>query len=144
MGNIITITCRNKNCRHHMELKTGDGFSAERKANVLEETLRETKSAEDKILDLLDKGCHINYRSVYACPSCREWVEYNSPYIFEPIKKTPLGTVREYKIHYVHEKPACKKCGSDLYHIFNPLSTNNPCPKCGADNMNAKIVGNWD
>ena len=30
------------------------------------------------------------------------------------------------------------------FNIYNPLSTNNPCPKCGADNMKARKVGSFD
>lgn len=127
-----------------MELQVGVGFSLFRKSRLLEDELKSDRNADDKILELLDKGSHINYRAVYVCPHCREWVEYDNPYIFDPIRVTPLGTVREYKLRYLQEKPVCKECGSDLYHIYNPLSTNNPCPKCGADNMNAKYVGNWD
>lgn len=106
--------------------------------------VKETGEAEDKIRDLIDKGAYVSYNAIYACPYCREWVDFTTPYIYEPIRVTPLGTVREYKMHYLRGNPICEKCGSDLYHIFNPLSTNNPCPKCGADNMKAIKVGSFD
>lgn len=129
-----------------MKLWVGEGFQSGSSAWALTKKIKESREANEKILELIDKGESIHYRAIYACPCCREWYEYDSPYILDPIKVTPLGTLREYKLRYIdlNENPVCDKCGSNLYHIYNPLSANNPCPKCGADNMDAKKVGNWD
>lgn len=144
MGEILSITCRNKGCGYHVELRYGDGFGAFRWCRRIESEILEDKTVSEEIKRLLNDGNHISRRGIYICPSCRDFVEIDSPYVYEPVRVTPYGTVREYKLHYIFEKPVCRKCSKDLKHIFNPLSSYNMCPKCGMDNMKARKVGHFD
>ncbi len=145
MGCIFSITCRNKACRYHAELREGPGmklFALER--NLEKDILSGKEEASDEIKALLKSGSKVRYVATYLCPTCKEWQVGHFPYILELIKVSPYGTIREYKVHYLNGKPKCKKCDAELEFILNPRSSKNRCPKCGTDNMRFSSVGYYD
>ena len=144
MGDIISVTCRNKACRYHFEVREGESCAGFARVRKLEMQLKENRDAPDSILELLDKGEHIYAHASYLCPTCREWVNDTVLYILEKISVSPYGTVRDYKVHYLDTPPKCKKCKAELIFLLNPRSGKNKCPKCGMDNMRAKLIGSFD
>ena len=145
MGRIFTVKCRNKMCRYRKKLYEGPGAYIGAMTYQLEKKIRSgERDAPEEIKNLLKKGFDLQSVAVYFCPKCKEWINKDDPYIYEPIHISPYGTVREYKMHYVFGTPVCDECGTELVHLFNPRSSKNRCPKCGMDNLIVKQTGFYD
>lgn len=145
MGRIFNMTCRNKACRYHVELREGPGMILFAWVKTLErDILSGDEEASDEIKELLQSGHELDCVATYLCPVCHEWQVGCFPYILEKICVSPYGTIREYKVHYLNGKPQCEKCGTELEYILNPRSSKNRCPKCGSDNMKASHFGFYD
>ena len=154
MGIFYHITCRNKECRYHAELREGNNMYQCRKAKQMTEQIRsgELKVSDkimqllelkvsDKIMQLLEAGNKIQFVANYLCPKCCEFQTRGEPYLLEELHVSPYGTIREYKLHYIYGTPVCETCGSELYHILNPRSSKVKCLKCGRDNMKVGGMG---
>ena len=142
MGRIFRVTCRNKECRYSVELREGPGFVLFRRVKDLEQDIKCGKVEVPKtIAALLETGHEVNCVATYLCPVCREWQVGYEPYVFEIVKASPYGTIREYKVHHISGIPKCEKCGAELSFVLNPRSSKTPCPKCGTENM--KIGSFW-
>lgn len=144
MGSIYKIHCTNKKCGYSVELREGVGFTLFAKNHHLEDQIKESRNASKEILRLLDSGEHLSSVTSYICPTCKEWVNNNEPFIFEALHVSPYGTIRKYKLHYLNGKPKCEKCGEELIHIQNVLSGKNSCPKCGLNSMEGRQIGFYD
>ena len=145
MGRFYTITCRNKECQYKVDLYEGPGMIAFARTRRLQDDILEGRQEAPEIIkELLRKGYKLDCVTTFLCPSCNEWQTQKDPYIFEKIKVSPMGTVREYKLHFINGVPVCEKCGTELQHILNPRSSKNRCPKCGSDNMRVGGFGCYD
>lgn len=145
MGRIYSMTCRNKSCRYHVELREGPGMILFARTKTLERNiLNGDEEAPDEIKELLKTGHELECVATYLCPTCQEWQVGRFPYVFEPIIVSPYGTIREYKVHYLDGNPHCENCGTELEFILNPRSGKNWCPKCGTDNMKVGHFGFYD
>lgn len=100
MGRIYSMTCRNKSCRYHVELREGPGMILFARTKTLERNiLNGDEEAPDEIKELLKTGHELECVATYLCPTCQEWQVGRFPYVFEPIIVSPYGTIREYKVH---------------------------------------------
>ena len=141
---IYKIRCKNKQCGYCVELREGVGMFLFARNRNLEEQVKESRNASSEILRLVDSGKHIESVTSYECPTCKEWLSIDEPFVFEELHISPYGTIREYQLHYLYDKPKCKKCNSELIHIQNVLSGKNTCPKCGLKSMEGRRLGLYD
>ena len=145
MGKIYNLTCRNKDCGYHIEIREGCGMKLFSYKMTLEENIKSgEEDAPKEIKELLDQGLHIEIAATFLCPLCKEYINTKEPYILEKIHVSPYGTIREYKMHYIYNEPKCDKCGTKLIHILNPRSSKNKCPKCGCGEMRYGQPGFYD
>lgn len=126
-------------------LREDPGMRLFARTKTLEDHIKSGREeAPQEIVDLLDTGHEIDCVATFLCPTCQEWQTKNDPYILEKIRVSPYGTIREYKVHFINEKPKCEKCGTVLTFILNPRSSKNKCPKCGTENMKVGSIGFYD
>lgn len=145
MGEKVAITCRNKECRYHVELSYGVGRLGFFELRKLEkQIINGDENVNPEIRELLLKGEHLIVGATYHCPKCKEWRNPQTPYIWQALQVSPNGTVRGYALTYLDDEPKCNICGSRMIRISNPLSGNNTCPKCGQHNMKARISAIFD
>lgn len=145
MGRIYSMTCRNRACRYHVELREGPGMRLFAWIKTLQRDILSGKEeAPEEIKDLLKSGHELDCVATYLCPTCQEWQVGYFPYILERTKVSPYGTVREYRVHFLDGNPKCEKCETELEFILNPRSSKNRCPKCGEDNMMSSHFGYYD
>ena len=145
MGRIYSMTCRNKACRYHVDLREGPGMILFARTKTLEcNILSGDEEAPDEIKCLLESGNELECVATYLCPTCQEWQVGHFPYVLELINVLPYGTIRDYKVHFVNGEPKCEKCNTVLKFILNPRSSKNRCPKCGTDNMKVGNFGFYD
>lgn len=145
MGRMYSMTCRNKACRYHVDLREGPGMRSFAEIKTLERNIisGDEKAPED-IKRLLESGNELECVATYLCPTCRELQIGNYPYALELINVSPYGTIRNNIVHFVSGIPKCGKCNTELEFILNPRSSKNRCPKCGTNKMKVSRFGFYD
>ena len=145
MGRFYSLTCMNKDCNYHVDLREGPGMRIFVDVKSMELAIKEGKyEAPEDIKRLIDKGFQFWVVYTFMCPTCKEYQTCKEPFIFEPILVSPYGSVRDYKLHFLEDEPHCDECGSKLIFVPNPRSSKNKCPKCGIGEMEFHGWGYYD
>jgi len=142
MGEIYSITCKNKSCRYHKELRYGPGMMTFAKMKMFERAVIEDEVENKDAAERLKRGARIQTQGIYLCPKCQEIMNHRQYYLKEYLFTTPYGTER-YDISFPFGKPQCPQCDTELIYIRNVLSSKVKCPKCGGD-FSARAIGNYD
>ena len=142
MGELYSITCKNKACRYHTELRSGVGMIGFARMKNFEKDILEGKIENSVALKSIKEGAHIRACGIYLCPNCQELVNDSSYYLIENLTYSPFGTPR-YDVAFPFGEPHCARCGSKLEHIRNVLSSKVKCPRCNGD-LNARKAGCFD
>ncbi len=142
MGLIYHLTC--KQCRYHTEIREDPGMRLFVRTKELEDAILSGKEpASEQIRTLLENGCSVSCVHPFLCPVCKTIETREDPYIFKPVRVTPHGTVREYRVHYIYGIPKCGKCQSELQFIPNARSSKVRCPKCSGT-LHVSDIGYYD
>lgn len=142
MGEIYSITCRNKACRYHKELRSGVGMLGFARMKNFERDILDGKIENEAALNSINEGAQISACGVYLCPQCKDFVTDGTYYLIENLTYSPYGTPR-YDISFPFREPHCSHCGNKLEYIRNVLSSKVKCPKCNGD-LNQKRAGHFD
>lgn len=142
MGDIYSITCRNKDCRYHVSLRDGVGMMGFARLKNFEKALLEGEILNEKALTSIQNGARIKSGGTYLCPECKEFVSDNAYYLIENLTYSPFGTAR-YDVSFPFGEPCCQKCGSKLEFIRNVLSSKVKCPRCGGE-LKSRVAGCFD
>lgn len=142
MGEMYSITCKNKACKYHRELRSGVGMIGFARMKTFEEDILEGKVDNKEALESIKKGARIQASGIYLCPQCREIVNNSTYYLIENSTYSTYGTPR-YDISFPFEEPRCSCCGNKLEFIRNVLSSKVKCPRCGGD-LNSRKAGHFD
>ncbi len=143
MGLVYQVTCRK--CGYQITIYEGPGAIDYARDIFLEEKiLNGDVEVPEDILRLLRSGYHLQSWTTYLCPVCKKWVIKRDIYIRELIQVSPYGTIREYKMHYLHGVPRCEDCNTELINILNHRSSKAKCPKCGSDYKKISQIGRTD
>ena len=131
-GRFYHITCENKQCQYHVELREGTSWAGLLDISRLEEAVRSGKIDNPIAKNSLKNGAMIKTNAIYVCPCCKEF-QNNSICYLEKITETSLDEFH-YEISFPFEKPVCEKCNNELIYI-NELECSKEvkCPKCGGD-----------
>lgn len=136
MGSIYNISCRNKQCMYHIQVRMGEGFLEYAHIKDLENGIKDESVITDSdVKRLVNAGYEVKGNATFLCNHCNKWVNLFIPHILEITNQSPLGTIREFKVHSIEDDFICPDCGNELEYILNPKSSNNKCPRCGATNM---------
>ncbi len=142
MGIINSVTCKNKQCRYHIELREGPGMIGFAHMKQFEKSIVEGNVNNPDVKERLEKGAKMETRGIYLCPCCKEFKNDDTYFLIENITESPFGTIR-YDVRFPFGKPICEKCNSELIYIENIRSSKVKCPKCGSD-LNARLSGYVD
>ena len=142
MGEIITVTCRNKLCRYHKKLRSGVGMFGFAQMKRYERDILTGKVQNEVALNSINKGAQIDACGIYLCPQCKDFVNDGTYYLIENLTYSPYGTPR-YDVTFPFGEPHCSHCGSKLEYIQNVLSSKVKCPQCNGE-LKQKLVGHFD
>ena len=142
MSELYSITCKNKACRYHKELRSGVGMDGFVQIKNYENDILDGKIENIKALKSIKEGGHIQACGIYLCSQCRELVNNAAYYLVENIIYSPYGTPR-YDITFPFGEPLCTQCGSKLEYIWNVLSSKVKCPRCGEE-LRTRKSGRFD
>lgn len=142
MGAIYSVTCRNKECRYHKELRMGVGMRCFSHLCNLKDALFSGEEKNPEAEKILREGGELGSGAIYLCPKCKEFISDPTIYCKTNITESPYGTVC-YDVAFPFGVPTCKDCGGELQYIKNVLSSKVKCPKCEGD-LKSKHVGYFD
>ena len=142
MGRIISVSCRNKDCKYQSILYEGAGMIGFCKNQELRIEILDGRIKNDEALRCLRKNGTIESRGIYLCPDCRKFIYDKIQYCMYNITISPYGTKR-YDVAFPFGKPICEVCGSDLLFIKNICSSKVKCPKCNSD-LKTRVIGYTD
>ncbi len=142
MGEIFSITCKNKKCRYHKELRSGVGMIGFVEMKKFEEDILNGKIDNKIALESINNGAHIQACGIYLCSQCHEFINDKTYYLVENLSYSPYGTPR-YDITFPFGKPYCKKCGSELEFIRNIRSSKVKCPHCNSE-LKSRLSTHFD
>ena len=142
MGSIYSVSCKDKNCGYHKELREGCGMLGFAEMMNFREALLNNESINTTACEKLKNGAKIMTKGIYLCQKCEDFKTSNIYFLLENFTESPLGTVR-YDIAFPFGNPICDICNSELIYIKNILSSKVKCPKCGSD-LKARMIGNTD
>lgn len=142
MGDIYSITCRNKACRYHATLRDGVGMIGLARLKNFEEALLAGELQHEVALKSVKAGAEIESGAIFLCSKCKEFVSDSTYYLVENLTYSPFGTAR-YDISFPFGEPRCQKCGSKLEFIRNVLSSKVKCPRCGGE-LKSRVAGRFD
>ena len=142
MGKIYSVTCKNRNCKYHAELREGNGMFGFARMKQFENGLRSGEICNPIALDSLNNGGKMHGGGIYACPTCKEFKNSDTYFLVENLVYSPYGTPR-YDISFPFGEPRCKQCGDRLEFIRNILSSKVKCPRCGGE-LKGRHAGFFD
>lgn len=142
MGEIYSITCKNKACRYHKKLRFGVGMKGFARMKNFEKDILEGKIENKVALKSIKEGANICACGIYLCPQCRELVNDNTYYLVENLTDSPYSKP-QYDVTFPFGEPHCNHCGSKLEHIRNDLLSKVKCPRCNGD-LNVRNAGCFD
>lgn len=142
MGEKCSITCKNKECRYHKELRSGVGMFGFVEMKKFEKDILQGKIKNKIALESIKNGAQIHACGIYLCPQCHEFVSDDTYYLIENLTYSPFGTAR-YDITFPFGKPHCENCGSELEFIRNILSSKVKCPHCNGE-LKSRISAHFD
>lgn len=142
MGELYSITCKNRACRYHTKLRSGVGMSGFARMKNFEKAICEGEIENRAALKSLRDGARICGGGIYLCPKCQELTNDSIYYLIENLTYSPYGTPR-YDVTFPFGDPQCEICGSKLEHIRNVLSSKVKCPRCNGD-LNSQKTGYFD
>lgn len=142
MGEIYSITCRNKACRYHKELRSGVGMVGFAWMKRYERDILAGKVQNEVAIESINKGAQISAYGIYLCPQCKDFVMDGTYYLIENLTYSPYVTPR-YDVTFPFGEPHCSHCGSKLEYIRNVLSSKVKCPQCNGE-LKQKLAGHFD
>lgn len=142
MGELISVSCRNKKCNYHKILHDGEGMIKSYQNEELRCKIIRGEIENDQALKCLKNGGIIKSNGVYLCTVCKEFLNDPIQYCKHQITVSPYGTER-YEITFPFGKPKCKTCSNELMFIKNVCSSKVKCPKCNSE-LKTRIFGTTD
>lgn len=142
MGEILSVTCKNKACRYHAELWHGPSMRSFARLKMFEEEILDGKTDHEVVLQKLNDGARLEMGGIYLCPCCNEFRRSRDYYLHENITESPFGTIR-YDVSFPFGIPKCEVCGKEMTFIKNVLSSKVKCPKCGGE-LQSRPIGCFD
>lgn len=142
MGDLYSLTCKNKECRYHASLRSGVGMMGFARLKNFEKALLAGEIPNDAARGSVEAGARIRSGANYLCPQCKEFVSDSTYYLVENLTYSPYGTAR-YDISFPFGEPCCQKCGTKLEFIKNVLSSKVKCPRCGGE-LKSRVAGTFD
>ena len=142
MGEMYSITCRNKDCRYHVHLREGVGMIWFARMKNFEQQIISGEAHNPAAQDSIQKGAELRAGGIYVCHNCKEFKRDNTYYLIENPVYSPFGTAR-YDVVFPFGEPICDQCGDKLEYIRNILSSKVNCPRCGGE-LKGKTVGCFD
>jgi|GEM_PF-3483646 len=138
MGTINSVTCCNKTCRYHAELREGSGVIVFARERRLEEKIRngDIEGVNPKAVEIIRNAPKLPFKvqtvGMYQCDECREFLNIREPYVFdyEEYKEDDSRFIVD-GVYYLFQEPACPVCASRVRMIANIRSSKVKCPKCG-------------
>ena len=142
MGEIYSITCKNKNCRYHAQLRKGVGMMGFARMRNFEKQIISGEVHNPAAQASINKGAKIRTGGIYACRKCKEFKRDDTYYLIENLVYSPYGTPR-YDVTFPFGEPTCDQCGDKLEFIRNILSSKVKCPRCGGE-LKSRPAGCFD
>lgn len=142
MGRINSITCKNKDCKYHVELFEGTGMIGYSKMEHFRESIVSGDIPNPIVAKKIMDGAEIRTGGIYLCPKCKEFKTHSAYFLVENLSRSPFGTLR-YDVTFPFETPVCDLCNSELIYIDNIRSSKVKCPKCGSE-LHTRAAGLWD
>ena len=142
MGSIFSVTCRNKACRYHVELREGVGMMGFARLKKLEDQIISGEVHAPTVQDSLKNGSKLHCGGIYVCHECKEFKRNDAYYLIEDLVYSSYGTPR-YDVTFPFGVPECDTCGDKLEFIRNVLSSKVKCPRCGGE-LKGRCAGCFD
>ncbi len=137
MGTKYSVTCKNKNCKYHVELREGPGMIGFANMMRFRDQILSGEFSNPSVAEKLKNGARIHTRGIYLCPKCKEFKSNDTYFLLENFTESPYGTIR-YDVTFPFDKPVCDVCDSELVYIKNIRSSKVKCPKCDSE-LNARL-----
>ena len=142
MGEMYSVTCRNKNCRYHVHLREGVGMMGFARMKQFEQQIISGEVHNPAAQDSIHNGAKLRDGGIYLCRKCKEFKRSNTYYLIENLVYSPYGTPR-YDVTFPFGEPTCDQCGDKLEFIRNILSSKVKCPRCGGE-LKGRPAGCFD
>lgn len=142
MGEMYSITCRNKNCRYHAHLREGVGMMGFARMKKFEQQIISGEVHNPAAQDSIHNGAKVCDGGIYVCHKCKEFKRHNTYYLIENLVYSPYGTPR-YDVTFPFGEPMCDQCGDKLEYVRNILSSKVKCPRCGGE-LKSRPAGCFD